>query len=186
MLRRALLLMPAVVLLGAAVGCGGGGGGSSESSSGSEPSEQSEIGDAASAEGAAPEAEGETGEPAEEGASPEDPGLLPGDGPIEGAPEITFTGEGGEQFCTQMGDLQASFASVEASEASYAALADRIAVITPPPELADDWPEFVDMNRSLANDPSGEELRNASPESMLRFSEISTRVSEYMAQVCGL
>ena len=185
MLRRALLLMPAVVLLGAAVGCGGGGGGSSELSSGSEPSEQSEIGDAASAEGG-PGAEGETGEAAEEGAPSEDPGLLPGDGPIEGAPQITFTGEGGEQFCTQMTDLQATFASDDAPEASYAALADRIAAITPPPELADDWPEFVDMNRSLANDPSGEELRNASPESMQRFSEISTRVSEYMAQVCGL
>ncbi len=178
-------MLPAVVLLGAAAGCGGGGGGSSESSSGSEPSEQSEIGDPASAEGA-PGADGETGEAAAEGAPAEDPGLLPGDGPVEGAPQITFTGEGGEQFCTQMSDLQASFASAEASEASYAALADRIAAITPPPELADDWPEFVDMNRLLANDPSGDELRNASPESMQRFGEISTKVSEYMAQVCGL
>jgi hypothetical protein len=185
MLRRALLLMPAVALLGAAVGCGGGGGASSESSSGSEPSEQSEIGDAASAEGA-PGADGETGQPAEAGAPPEDPGLLPGDGPIEGAPEITFTGEGGDEFCAQMTDLRASFANSEASEASYAALADRIAAVTPPPELADDWPEFVDMNRALANDPTGEELRNASPESMVRFSEISTKVSEYMSQICGL
>jgi len=100
--------------------------------------------------------------------------------------EIVFTGEGGEQFCTQMTDLRAGFANAEASEASYAALADQIAAISPPPELAGDWPEFVDMNRSLANDPSGEELRNASPESMQRFGEISTRVSEYMAQVCGL
>jgi len=185
MLRRALLLMPAVVLLGAAAGCGGGGDGSSESSAGSEPSEQSEIGDAASAEGA-PGAEGETGEAASEGAPGDDPGLLPGDGPVEGAPEITFTGEGGEQFCTQMTDLRTTFAADDAPEASYAVLADRIAAITPPPELAGDWPEFVDMNRSLANDPSGEELRNASPESMQRFADISTRVSEYMTQVCGL
>jgi hypothetical protein len=186
MLRRALLMIPAVFLLGAAAGCGGGGGGSSESSSGSEPSEQAEIGDAATAEGAAG-AEGQTGEPAEAGAPIEDPGLQPSDGPIEGAPTpIVFTGEGGEQFCTQMTDLQAQYASAEATEASYTALADQIAVITPPPELAGDWPEFVDMNRALANDPSGEELRNSSPESMQRFSEISTRVSEYMAQVCGL
>jgi hypothetical protein len=184
MLRRALLMIPAVVLLGAAAGCGGGGGGSSESNSGTEPSEQSEIGDAASEAGAPA---GETGEPAEAGAPAEDPGLLPGDGPIEGAaPVIVFTGEGGEQFCTQMTDLQAAFANAEASEASYSLLADRIAAVTPPPELAGEWPEYVDMNRALANDPSGEELRNASPESMQRFGEISTRVSEYMAQVCGL
>jgi len=185
MLRRALLLIPAIVLLGAAAGCGGGGGKSSESSSGAERGEQSEIGDAASAEGTTGQ-QGETGEPAEAGAPAEDPGLLPGDGPIEGEPEISFTGEGGESFCSQMTDLQASFANSDATEANYSTLADKIAAITPPPELAGDWPEFVDMNRMLANDPSGDELRNASPDSMQRFGEISTRVSEYMAQVCGL
>jgi hypothetical protein len=184
MSRRALLLIPAIVLLGAAAGCGGGGGKSSESSSGAEPGEQSEIGDAASAEGAA--GQGETGEPAEAGAPAEDPGLLPGDDPIEGEPEISFTGEGGESFCSQMTDLQASFANSDATEANYSGLADKIAAITPPPELAGDWPEFVDMNRMLADDPSGDELRNASPDSMQRFDEISTRVSAYMAQVCGL
>ncbi|HEY7069151.1 MAG TPA: hypothetical protein VH479_03515 [Acidimicrobiales bacterium] len=184
MSRRALLFIPAVVLVVAAAGCGGGGGKSSESSSGGAPGEQSEIGDAASAEGAA--GEGETGDAAQSGAPGEDPGLAPGDGPVTTEPEITFTGEGGDQFCSEMADMQASFANSQATEADYSALADKIAAITPPPELAGDWPDFVDMNRSLADDPSGEELRNASPDSMQRFSEISTRVSEYMAQVCGL
>lgn len=184
MFRRALLLIPAVVLLGAAAGCGGGGGKSSDSSSGAESGEQSEIGDAASAEGA--DGQGETGDPAEAGAPAEDPGLAPGDGPVDTQPEIVFTGEGGESFCSQMTDLQASFANSDATEANFSSLADKIAAISPPPELADDWPEFVDMNRLLANDPSGDELRNASPDSMQRFGEISTRVSEYMAQVCGL
>jgi hypothetical protein len=183
MSRRALLLIPAVVLLAAAAGCGGGGGKPSDSSSGAEPGEQSEIGDAASAEGAAG---GETGEPAESGAPAEDPGLAPGDGPVDTQPEITFTGVGGESFCSQMTELQASYANSEETEANYSTLADKIAAITPPPELEGDWPEFVDMNRLLANDPSGGELRNASPDSMQRFSEISTKVSEYMAQVCGL
>ena len=183
MSRRALLLVPAVVLLAAAAGCGGGGGKSSDPSSGAEPGEQSEIGDAASAEGAAG---GETGEPAESGAPAEDPGLAPGDGPVDIQPEITFTGEGGESFCAQMTELQASYANSDATEENYSSLADKIAAITPPPELEGDWPEFVDMNRSLASDPSGEALRNASPDSMQRFGEISTKVSEYMAQVCGL
>ena len=183
MSRRALLLIPAVVLAVAAAGCGGGGGKSAESSSGGKPGEQSEIGDAASAEGAAG---GETGDAAESGGAADDPGLAPGDGPVTTEPEITFTGEGGEQFCSQMTEMQASFANSQATEPNYSELADKLTAMTPPPELADDWPDFVDMNRSFANDPSGEELRNASPESMQRFSEISTKVSEYMAQVCGL
>lgn len=182
MFRRALLVLLAAVFLGALVACGGGGGksGSGESSDGSEPSEESDIGDAASAD--APE------EPAESGPGAEDPGAPGGSGEGGAAePEIAFTGEGGEEFCSQMTDIQASFETSEPNETTYTQLATRLQSVTPPPELAADWPFFIEMNNSLATDPSGEALTGSGGEQNAeRFGEVSTKVSEYMSQICGL
>jgi len=183
MIRRALLVLLAAVFLGALVACGGGGGTSSseDSADGSEPAEESEIGDAASADAPA--------EPEESGAGAEDDATVPGDPEsAESTPELEFTGEGGESFCTQMTDIQVSFENVsEPTGATYADLAARIQAVSPPPELAADWPFFVEMNNALAADPSGETLTGPGGEANAqRFSEVSTKVSEYMNQVCGL
>jgi hypothetical protein len=184
MFRRALLVLLAALFLGALVACGGGGGGggsASEESDGTEPSEQSEIGDAASADAPA--------EPEESGPGAEDAGAL-GDvagESSESAAEITFTGEGGESFCSQMIEIQTSFESAEPSGATYSALATKIAAVTPPPELEADWPFFVEMNNALAADPTGDVLSGTGgEENAQRFGEVSTKVSEYMTQVCGL
>ena len=181
MVRRALLVLFAAVFLGALAACGGGGGGSSPEESGSEPSEQSDIGDAASADAPA--------EPEEAGTEAEDagaPGGVAGESSAS-SPEIEFTGEGGESFCAQMTEIQTSFESAEPSEATYGALATKIAAVTPPPELEADWPFFVEMNNALAADPNGDVLTGTGgEENAQRFGEVSTRVSEYMTQVCGL
>jgi hypothetical protein len=183
MFRRALLVLLAAVFLGALVACGGGGGkaGPGESSDGTEPSEESDIGDAASAD--APEEPAESGPGAEESAGgPEGSGESGA-----AAPEVAFTGEGSEAFCTQMTDIQASFETAEPNEATYTQLATRLESVTPPPELAADWPFFIEMNNSLAADPSGEALTGSGGEQNAeRFGEVSTKVSEYMSQICGL
>jgi hypothetical protein len=176
-----LLVLSVITFLGPLAACGGGGGGSASEESGSEPSEQSDIGDAASADAPA--------EPEESGPGAEDAGTL---GDVAGessasSPEITFTGAGGEAFCAQMAEIQASFETAESSEATYSALATKIAAVTPPPELEADWPFFVEMNNALAADPNGDVLTGTGgEENAQRFGEVSTRVSKYMTQVCDL
>lgn len=192
MIRRAVLMLLALAVAGSGVACGGGGDSAKTERSGSSSSgtESGQSGDAAST------ANGETGDAATAGApaAGDPPSAGPGGGAPTNAPgdvgtaletDYTFTGEGHEAFCGQMADLQASYQTADPDTITYATVADQLAAITPPPELAADWSTFVDVQRTLAADQD-QDLSKTDPDRMSAYTTASAKVSVYLTDVCGL
>ena len=184
MIRRAVLMLLALAVAGGGVACGGGGDSAKTERSGSSSSgtESGQIGDAAST------ADGETGDAATAGAPAPGGGAptnAPGDFGTALETDYTFTGEGHEAFCGQMADLQASYQTADPDTITYATVADQLAAITPPPELAADWSTFVDVQRTLAASQD-QDLSGTDPDRMSAYTTASAKVSVYLTDVCGL
>jgi hypothetical protein len=194
MIRRSLLIMAALVLVGGVAACGGKGEDrastkrdtdAGEAASTSESTEAGEIGDAATAERPAAEAGGEA--PAEDPPTGNDvPSGDPGDVGTAFDTDYSFTGEGGEAFCSQMADLQSQYSTADPSSINLSDLADKMEAITPPPELAGDWPGYIQMQRELGAADGEGDLSEADPAKLAAFTEASAKVSVYLTDVCGL
>jgi hypothetical protein len=204
MIRRSLLIMAALVLVGGVAACGGKGDDSasttrdkdsveesveeSSTSASSESTEPGEIGDAATADGPAAETGGAT-PGSEEAAAPtgnDVPTGDPGDIGTSFDTDYSFTGEGGEAFCAKMAELQSQYANANPESITLSDLADKMEAIDPPPELADDWPGYIEMQRALGAADSEGDLTEADTAQLAEFANASTKVSVYLTDVCGL
>src|SRR5690606_6536651 len=124
MIRRHLLLLLVALLVGVPAACGDDGGSSGDGEAAEEPAEEQ-----AADEGADDEAAGEDEAAAGGGAEL---------GDALGV-DREFTGEGSEQFCAEVQALDSEAAENEELQASDAAYAARMAAITPPEEIAEEW-----------------------------------------------
>ena len=198
MMRRSLLIVVALVLVAGAAACGGGKGednastkrdkDSGDETSGSDSSdstEPGEIGDAATAE-RPPSSQGEETPSSDEPVSADLPSGEPGDIGTAFDTDYSFTGEGGETFCSQMADLQAQYATADPETVNLSDLANKMEAIAPPPELADDWPGYIEMERALGSSDGEGDLAEADPEQLAAFTSASAKVSVYLTDVCGL
>ncbi len=181
MFRRVLLLFSALAVVGAAA-CGGSsdratkldkvkGGGDAAAQS----SDGGKIGDAATA---ADSGSGKSGSGAPSGE--------PGDVGSRMASDFKFTGEGSATFCSQMKALQDSYKSSTDPNPSLNDVADKVAKIDPPPELADDWPTFVQVQQTLSDQAEGKDTRAVDGDTMAKFATASDKVSAYLIDVCGI
>jgi len=178
MIRRALLLLFALALAGATAACGGGDG-DDKAKSDSTDREDGEIGDAANST-AAP---GDTGGSATDSATEPDDGT-PSD--VTAAPIPEYTGTGSAEFCGQMSSLQGSMEGTDPASVDYAALADKLAAIAPPPELTTDWGLFIETQKLITSDPSGASMENLDQAKLTAYGQASTNVQAYLVDICGL
>jgi hypothetical protein len=199
MIRRSLLIMTALVLVGGVAACGGKGddsastkrdkdsGEESSTSGSSESTEPGQIGDAATAD--RPAETGGATPGSEEAAAPtgnDVPTGDPGDIGTSFDTDYSFTGEGGEAFCAKMAELQSQYANANPESITLSDLADKMGAIDPPPELADDWPGYIEMQRALGAADSEGDLTEADTAQLAEFANASTKVSVYLTDVCGL
>jgi hypothetical protein len=178
MIRRALLLLFALALAGATAACGGGDG-DDKAKSDSTDREDGEIGDAANST-AAP---GDTGGSATDSATEPDDGT-PSD--VTAAPIPEYTGTGSAEFCGQMSSLQGSMEGTDPASVDYAALADKLAAIAPPPELTTDWGLFIETQKLITSDPSGASMENLDQAKLTAYGQASSNVQAYLVDICGL
>jgi hypothetical protein len=181
MIRRALLLLFALALAGATAACGGGDG-DDKAKSDSTDREDGEIGDAASAPNSTA-APGDTGGSATDSATEPDDGT-PSD--VTAAPIPEYTGTGSAEFCGQMSSLQGSMEGTDPASVDYAALADKLAAIAPPPELTTDWGLFIETQKLITSDPSGASMENLDQAKLTAYGQASTNVQAYLVDICGL
>ena len=181
MLRRALLLLSALAVVGAAA-CGGssdnatkldkskGNGDSSAQSNGSD-----KIGDAATA------ADSGSGS-----GSSNAPSGQPGDVGSRLPSTFHFTGKDSAQFCSDMKALQNSYKTSTNPNPSFNDVAAKVAKISPPPELSSDWPTFVQVQQTLADQAAGKSSTGVDGATMAKFSAVSDKVSAYLTDVCKI
>jgi hypothetical protein len=183
MTRRILLTLLALLLVTGAAACGGGDGeagdGEADESSdtrGTLPTAEEEA--AADDQAAADDEEGadDSGE-ADAPASGE-----PGSIATELGVDRTFTGEGSDELCNAMDEIQSS-AEPDLSEAEFA---DEMAGITPPAEIAEEWETMHTVLKAIASDPSGEALASMSQEELDEWTTANSVIAAYLGDVCGL
>jgi hypothetical protein len=182
-----VLTLVGVIALLVATACGGGGDGDAQESA-DDASEASDD-DASSTDNTLPTAEDEAAQDGE--------GTPPGDGeagaggggsgqPGSVATELgvdrTFTGEGSDELCREMEDIQGS----ATPDLSNIALADQMAAITPPDEIATEWELMHTVLATIASDPSGAALRDMSDEEADAWATANAVVAAYLGDVCGL
>ena len=68
-----------------------------------------------------------------------------------------------------MADLQAQYATADPETVNLSDLANKMEAITPPPELADDWPGYIEMERALGSSDSQGDLAEADPAQLAAF-----------------
>jgi hypothetical protein len=180
MIRRILLTLLALLLVTGAAACGGGGGGDDERAD-DESSDTSDTlptaeEEAADDEAASADDEGQAGD---DSGGPEG---RPGSVATELGVDRTFTGEGSDELCGAMDDIQSS-AEPGLSEADFA---DQMAEITPPPEIAGEWETMHTVLKAIASDPSGEALASMSPAELDEWTMANSVVAAYLGDVCGL
>jgi hypothetical protein len=189
MIRRILFALLALLLVTGAAACGGGGGGDDEASD-----ERADDGSSATSD-TLPTAEEEAAD--DEAASGEDGDQAGGDDsgdtdpPAEGRPgsvatelgvDRTFTGEGSDELCDAMDDIQSS-AEPDLGQADFA---DQMAAITPPAEIAAEWETMHTVLKAIASDPSGEALASMSQEELDEWTMANSVIAAYLGDVCGL
>jgi hypothetical protein len=182
MIRRALLLLLALAVVGATAACGGGDG-DEKAKADSTDREEGEIGDAA----AVPNSTGAPGE--DTAGSAKDSATEPDDGTpsvVTAAPIPEYTGTGSAEFCAQMSSLQGSMEGTDPADVDYAALADELAAIAPPPELTTDWGLFIETQKLISSDPTGAAMENLDQAQLTAYGQASSNVSAYLADICGL
>jgi hypothetical protein len=196
-IRRTLLTLVGVVLLLGATACGGGGDDDEQgSASASDVAEDSGSDAEAGSDGVLPTAEDEaagedgSGEPTaggEAGTAGGQGGQTGGSGePGSVATELgvdrTFTGEGSEELCDEMADIQGS----ATPDLGNTALADQMAAITPPPEIATEWELMHTVLKTIASDSSGAALQDMTQEEADEWATANAVVAAYLGDVCGL
>lgn len=199
MIRRALLIVPALALVAGGAACGGGksddtaaktdrsaaAGGSS-----TDAADPGQIGDAATAAdaGGGSSAKGGGGSGGSAGSTGAAGGLTvpsgnPGDVGSAIPTDFDFTGKDGDQFCAEMTALQKAYEQAGDPDLSFSDVSARLAKITPPPELADAWPDFVQVTERLGEtDPDNPDDVDAA--TMAKFATASDKVSAYLTKVC--
>jgi hypothetical protein len=187
MIRRILFTLLALLLVTGAAACGGGG--DDEASDERADDESSDASDTLPTAEQEAAADDETASADDEGQAGGDSGDA--DPPAEGQPgsvatelgvDRTFTGEGSDELCGAMDDIQSS-AESDLSEADFA---DQMAEITPPPEIAAEWETMHTVLKAIASDPSGEALASMSPEELDEWTMANGVVAAYLGDVCGL
>jgi hypothetical protein len=194
MLRRATLILLVLTLVGGAAACGGG----SDDDAARSDDDKAEPDSSSDAAAGGPTTVARGGQPgttpgagagdAAAGTAPDASASAPGGAPGDVGSEVgdyTFTREGSAEFCARMSDIQGSVQSGETA-ADHATIAEVLADVAPPPELADDWATYVDVQQSLAANPSAEGLAAVDEGRLDAFGEASARVGAYLSQVCGL
>jgi len=170
MIRRHLLLLLAVLLVGALAACGG------------DDEDAGPSDDAAAEEAAADEGSGD--EAPDEGAGGDD-----GDGSdLADALGVDrdFTGEGSEQFCAEVQALDSEAAENEELQASDAAYAARMAAITPPEEIAEEWTTLHTVLARMGESTSENPLEDIPAEELDAWAVSGEVVAAYLVQVCGI
>lgn len=145
--------------------------------------EEGKIGDAASGPNS-------TAAPGEDTAgSDTDSATEPDDGTpsdVTAVPIPEYTGTGSAEFCGQMSSLQGSMEGTDAASVDYAALADELAAIAPPPELTTDWGPFIETQKLISSDPTGAAMENLDQARRTAYGQASSNVSAYLVDICGL
>ncbi len=184
MIRRTLLALGALLLVVGSTACGGGGGDDASPPSDDESSASGSGGtlpsaeDEAAAESDLPaEAEGDTSA----SSTPPAPGE-PGAVATQLGVDRVFTGEGSEELCDEMAAVQAD----AAPDLTNSQLADQMAAITPPPEIATEWELMHTVIKTIASDPSGAALADLSQEQADDFATANNVIAAYLGDVCGL
>ncbi|HEX6570203.1 MAG TPA: hypothetical protein VF015_13605, partial [Acidimicrobiales bacterium] len=95
----------------------------------------------------------------------------------------TFTGEGSEAFCAEVVALEEATGGTQVDEA---ALADQMAAIEAPDEIADEWTNLTTVQKAIASDPSGEALAAMSDEETAAWGMSGAVVAAYLGDVCGM
>jgi hypothetical protein len=186
MTRRILFTLLALLLVTGAAACGGGGG-DGEAGDG-------EADESSDSRGTLPTAEEEAAADDQAQGDDEEPGADDSgeaDAPASGEPgsiatelgvDRTFTGEGSDELCNAMDEIQSS-AEPDLSEAEFA---DEMAGITPPAEIAEEWETMHTVLKAIASDPSGEALASMSQEELDEWTTANSVIAAYLGDVCGL
>jgi hypothetical protein len=183
MTRRILLTLLALLLVTGAAACGGGDGeagdGEADESSdtrGTLPTAEEEA--AADDQAAADDEEGADDSGEADAPAAGEPGSIA----TELGVDRTFTGEGSDELCNAMDEIQSS-AEPDLSEAEFA---DEMAGITPPAEIAEEWETMHTVLKAIASDPSGEALASMSQEELDEWTTANSVIAAYLGDVCGL
>jgi hypothetical protein len=169
MIRRTLLLLLALVLAAGMTACGGGGGGGGDDDAGSAEDESAEP----------DRSDAETDEPAEDG---DDAGSEGESVASQLGVDRTFTGEGSEEFCAEVGAMEETYEG----ETDDLEFAQQMSEITPPAEIADEWTNLYSILLEIGNDPSGEGLLGLDPEAGDTWAMDGAVVAAYLGDVCGM
>lgn len=171
MIRRHLLLLLVALLVGVPAACGDDGGSSGDGEAAEEPAEEQ-----AADEGADDEAAGE--DEAAAGGGDELGDAL--------GVDREFTGEGSEQFCAEVQALDSEAAEDEELQASDTAYAARMAAITPPEEIAEEWATLHTVLARMGESTSENPLEDIPPEELDAWAVSGEVVAAYLVQVCGI
>lgn len=163
MIRRTLLLLLALALAAGMTACGGGG----DDDAGSTEDESAEP-DRSDAEADEP-TDGGDGSERESAAT-------------ELGVDRTFTGDGSEQFCADVAEMEESYDGA----GDDLEFAQRMSEITPPPEIVDEWTNLYATLLEIADDPSGEGLLGLDPEAGDTWAMDGAVVAAYLGDVCGM
>jgi hypothetical protein len=181
MTRRILFTLLALLLITGAAACGGGG---SDDEAGESSDTSDTLPTAEQEEAADDEAPGDDEEQGADDSSDADARAdgEPGSIATELGVDRTFTGEGSDELCSAMDEIQSS-AGPDLSEAEFA---DEVAGITPPPEIAAEWETMHTVLKAIASDPSGDALASMSQEELDDWTTANSVIAAYLGDVCGL
>ncbi|HEX6418620.1 MAG TPA: hypothetical protein VFZ77_08990 [Acidimicrobiales bacterium] len=165
MIRRTVLLVLALVLAAGGVACGGG-----------DDDDAGTTGDDAAVDDTA------GGEPAEDGAADDGAADESESAATELGVDRDFTGEGSEEFCAAVRELEQEYEG----GGDDLAFAERMAEVTPPDEIAAEWTNLLTTLQQIGNDPSGEGMAALDPEESDRWARDGAVVAAYLGDVCGI
>ena len=177
MIRRTLLLLLALVLAAGMTACGGGG--DDDAGSAEDESAEPDRSDAETDEPAEDGDDAETDEPAEDG---DDAGSEGESVASRLGVDRTFTGEGSEEFCAEVGAMEETYEG----ETDDLEFAQQMSEIAPPAEIADEWTNLYSILLEIGNDPSGEGLLGLDPEAGDTWAMDGAVVAAYLGDVCGM
>jgi hypothetical protein len=179
MIRRTLVLLPALVLVAGIAACGDGGDDSAEERSGDDTAEggKDETDPTSSTLVRSPD---DAAAPGEEPPAGED---APGDLGAQLGIDRTFTGEGSETFCAEVTAMEES-GQADPAKTDDATAAARMAAITPPAEIEAEWTNLHETLAAGAEDEDG--FASMSQEEMDAWGMAGAVVAAYLGDVCGL
>lgn len=168
MIRRTFLLLLALVVAAGMTACGGGNDDDAQAENETAEDESAEP-DRSDAEADEPAEDDDAGSDGESVAS-------------QLGVDRTFTGEGSEEFCAEVGAMEESYEG----ETDDLAFAQQMSEITPPAEIADEWTNLYTVLLEVGSDPSGEGLLGLDPEAGDKWAMDGAVVAAYLGDVCGM